>query len=228
MTPDFFATYRELLLAELRRTLEGLSMSHGAVLRDSLSPSEETGLAKPDLTPALVCLLTADALGAWAEPALPGATSLALLALMTNVLDGLRASDANEDGPLMKAWGMPRLLNAGDGLYALAQDKLHKADLGGNTARKLAALELLDKASRLYSEVLYEGATASGFKRQDVHGIAAALGGVSVGATQETAALLLKFGETDKIDESWRASIPDAALEKLKAAADYIAEEAGG
>ena len=158
--PDPFEPYQGVLIAELRRTLEGLSAQHAALLRQQLTKVEKERQQSSNQTflPALLCLLTADAVAAEQEAALPGATSIALLALMTSVFDDIAGEGSPPgDAPLLEAWGMPRTLNAGDAFFVTAQNALAGLqESRHDEGRRVEACRIIDAACRGLAEELYQ------------------------------------------------------------------------
>jgi geranylgeranyl diphosphate synthase type I len=235
---DPFASYRQPLLADLRRTLEASDLSHAALLREqfaAMSTAGTGGDTGPELLPSFLCLSTAEALTGRADEALPPATALALLATMGRVFAELASSGAGRTGAgshLEAAWGLPRTLNAGDAFYAAAQSTLLGAP-GGTPERNLKALEMLDSASRAYSDELHQRLA---LPRDRVSHSAAllsagtALGALYAGAGPAVVEALAAFGrsvasgaDTAPLD---RISISNEARRRLTDAAKYIEEVA--
>jgi geranylgeranyl diphosphate synthase type I len=184
MTTDQFAPYRPLLAKELQRAVGGVARSHVALLRQQIESPAGGGA----LTPALLCLLTADALGAQPEAATPAAAALALLAQMRTVF-----TDLPEDKDLVREWGLPRALNAGDAFYALAQDALLRSGLSAE--RRIEALAWLDQASQGFSSALYDRSVVQ--SHGAVLAAAVALGALSAGADDATIAALSRPGSAN-------------------------------
>ena len=196
---DPFASYRALLREGVKQALVEQKGSHAALLHAQLAEGDP-----PREGPApLLCLLTADALGARPENALPAATALLLLTEMGRVFRDIAADGAG----LAKPWGMPRALNAGDGLFALAQDALLAADAGLSADRRLRALDLLDAAARALGgelEAAAEGAAAP--PGSSLLAAALALGGLAAGAGADIVEQLGAYGA------SLAAGAPDDVL----------------
>jgi hypothetical protein len=239
MSADLFDAYRPALTAELRRVVEDVSLTHGALLREELARLTDGKLTSQEsLLPSLLCLLTADALTGQPDEALPAATSLALLDLMADAFGQISAGEADQRS-LTATWGMPRALNAGDAFFVLAQDALLSAQ-NLDAERKLAAIALMEEASRSVSERLHAraaGEQANAFR--ELLCIAAALGALSAGAGAESIEAVRRFGSgqrgvgaeavgraTSPSDQSGNAnltSFTEAARAKLRAAGEYIA-----
>jgi geranylgeranyl pyrophosphate synthase len=232
MTDDPFAGYRPALLAELHRQVKGESLQHHAVLLQHLSPLVKNESTERDLMPALLCLLAAEALGGRVEDALPAATSLALLANMAAVFEGIaEAGRPGADGALLQSWGMPRALNAGDAFFALAQASAVETKAGSllQADRRLQLLRVMDEVSQLLSETLYSrSATWNGEARPGgLFSAAMALGAICAGSDEATAEAITRFGDTLDAGEpaaSLLQGLSEAARSRLIEAAKYIAE----
>lgn len=125
----------------LQRTVDGLGGGYAAPLRRQLR-------AEGDVYDAAVLCLGLGRIGGEETKTLPCALTLGLLEEMGRVFLGL------EDGTKVTgAWGMPRTLNAADGLYALGRQLLlsHEAL---DAASRLRALSIHADAARSFSEAL--------------------------------------------------------------------------
>jgi hypothetical protein len=226
VTADPFAGLRAMLMAELRFRVESVSETHGELLRRHVARLDGEH-PEVDISSALLCLLTAEALGAPPEDALPAATSLALMSLMADVMAGL---SREERGSLWREWGMPRALNAGDAFYALAQDTLLRSPaFAADPDRGLEAMNQLDLAARAHSEALYAPGADGAGPRAMVLSCAAALGALSVNAQPLAIELVadiaaLRDASADDGERARNAGVSTEALAKLRAAAKFIAE----
>jgi hypothetical protein len=210
MNADPFASYRPVLEAALTRALDSLSTSHVVLLNQQIVASNDT-----PRDAALLCLLTADALGARPEAATPAAVALALLDAMGSVFTELDAADV----PLAR-YGMPRSLNAGDGFFALAQSALLHAVDGPEPEQRLAAVDLLDATCRAYADELHARLQADYTPPAPALTPAAlALGALSAGASQEGVGALAN-------GDVGAASLPADARAKIDAALQYQAHRA--
>jgi hypothetical protein len=204
MTADLFEPYRPILLSELRRVMEGVTLQHGAVLRQQAPTNAGEHSDDIALMPALLCLLTCETFGGQTEDALPAAVSLAFLARMADVFKGIAGADSGTDGTLMRSWGMPRALNGGDAFFALAQASLLDGKRGGlDPDRRFAAVGILDRASRALSEKLYGRSVTKSGAGGGLFAAATALGALWSGADDATVDALGGFGAS--ID----AGVPD-------------------
>jgi geranylgeranyl diphosphate synthase type I len=100
------------------------------------------------LRPAL-CLLCCEALGGAPEGALPAAVAIELLHNFTLIHDDIEdRSDTRHGRPtLWRVAGIEQAINAGDGLFALAQRTLLRlSDSGVEPARVLHAMSILNDA----------------------------------------------------------------------------------
>jgi hypothetical protein len=132
---------RERIVGALQHAIDGLDEGYAAPLRSQLRVENDSYDA------AALCLGLGSIAGAEAKTT-PCALTLGLLEEMGRVFMGL------EDGSSISGvWGMPRTLNAADGLYALAQHLLQTAE-ALDEAEKLAALSIFHDAARTFSEAL--------------------------------------------------------------------------
>jgi hypothetical protein len=142
-------TAPELELDELRGSIiDGLGRAVDALGSGYAAPLRRQLRAEGDVyDPAVLCL-GLGRIGGNEERTLPCALTLGLLEEMGRVFLGL------EDGSsVIGAWGMPRTLNAGDGLYALGRQIL-MTDEALDTESRLAALTIFTDAARGLSEAL--------------------------------------------------------------------------
>jgi hypothetical protein len=133
---------RRSIVDGLQRAVDGLEGGYAAPLRRQLR-------AEGDVYDAAVLSLGLGRIGGAETMTLPCALTLGLLEEMGRVFHGL------EDGStIIDAWGMPRTLNAADGLYALGRHILLKHEALDTRAR-LEALSIYDAAARAFSEALH-------------------------------------------------------------------------
>lgn len=237
---DPFAAYRPIVLAELRRIIDASAYSHAALLREqlaTLAAAEAPSSGPPDLLPSCLCLLAAEALGGSPDAALPAAAALALLSSMGRVFSEIASE---RDGPraasrLEAAWGLPRALNAGDGFFALAQSALLDA-AGADADRTLQAVDLLETASRSYSDDLNATLDAPSARGQrdrrpspTLLSAGASLGALYAGADGDVVDALGRFGRSmamaaPDVTLLDRVSLPSSARKRLLEAAKYIEE----
>lgn len=155
MALDPFADLRGHLHASINDTIAGLEFSHSQLLGQRVSPL--SGLeADQAFLPALLCALTAEALGAPSEAGLAAATALALVEGSAYVVDDLVIAGSGSDEPprsLIGSWGVPRTLNAADGFFALAHDGLMGLhDQGFDAAGVLGLADELNEGCRAWAE----------------------------------------------------------------------------
>jgi hypothetical protein len=135
----------------MQRAVDGLGGSYAAPLRRQLRAEGDV------YDPAVLCL-GLGRIGGEETLTLPCALTLGLLEEMGRVFLGLE-----DKSTVIDAWGMPRTLNAADGLYTLALQILLSYE-GLDAASRLKALSILAEAARVFSEALYahapEGAAA--------------------------------------------------------------------
>ena len=211
MNADPFAGYRPALGDALTRALDSLSASHVVLLNQQLAASGDD--ASHDA--ALLCLLTAEALGAEPHAARPAAVALALIEAMGKVFVELDSPEA----PLAR-YGMARSLNAGDAFFALAQASMLHAVDGPPPEQRLAALDLLDAICRLYADELHARLQTEYAARAPVLQLAAlGLGALSAGAPPDTVSALSQ-GEVERV------SISDEARARINTALQFQAPRA--
>jgi hypothetical protein len=189
---DVWAGRRELLRDAIARRLEALEFSHGQLVREQI----EAAAAEDYETAALACLAAAEAVGGLPDAAISGATALALLAQMGLVFTGLENSGGAAS--LSTAWGMPRSLNAGDAMFALAQMSLLSGRDEMTAAKRLQATAILDGGSRALVEALVttgrqEDAAAT--SQRALLPAALSLGGLLGGADDTTRERLKSLGQ---------------------------------
>jgi hypothetical protein len=217
MSADPFAEYRPLLLEEMQRIVDEVSLHHGALMRQKLEPAGEQDVS---LLPGLLCLATAETISGRADAAFPAAIALSLLATMAEVF-GAVAGGADDDG-LIHAWGLPRTLNAGDAFFALAQETLAGA-AGLDETRRLQAVALLDEACLQVSETLYgEARGARAEPGRGMVGAALALGALAAGSADSIVRSLAAFDISQNVNIT--AALPSAEREKLMAAVSFVRE----
>jgi hypothetical protein len=219
--PDPFAPYRELFLSSLPRATDRVTEAHGPLIREQAARLDEASIR-----PALLCLLTAEALGADAAKAMPGAAALASLAAMAAVFRDIAADGERGEG-LASRWGMPLALNAGDGFFALAQAALLTSAGSYEAALLLRACELLDEASRGLAEALQ---TDEARPARRLFSAAPALGALFAVSTSEIVASLSAFGRSlaaGAADATSLQRLGQEARARLQTAATYISERGG-
>ena len=191
MTTDPWARYRHLLLKSLDDAANGIEFTHAELVRE-----QQASGAGESLLAGIVCLRAAEALGASAERAVPGATAVVLVAQMADVFLSLESQDGGAS--LSTAWGMPRALNAGDAFFAAAQHAILEDDGEISVQRRLQALSILDEATRRYMGALLAASEARTGAREEQPLLLAALllAGVYAGADDLTMSRLRRLGGT--------------------------------
>ncbi len=191
MTTDPWAPYRAMLGEAVHRAVAGERLSHAELVRLQVDADEGA-----DDVAALLCLRFADAVCGNPEAAVPPATSLALLSQMARVFLGLESQGGAPS--LSTAWGMPRVLNAGDAFYALAQEALLATHDELPAAKRLRAVDTLDVAVRDYAEALNAapGVDQLAAGQQALVPAAATLAGIYAGADDDTMTRLQGFAES--------------------------------
>jgi hypothetical protein len=184
---------RGVIVEGLQRAVDGLAAAYAAPLRRQLR-------AEGDVYDAAVLCLGLGRIGGAETKTLPCALTLGLLEEMGRIFLGL------EDGSaIIDAWGMPRTLNAADGLYALGRHILltHEAL---DTESRLAALSVYDGASRDFSEALQawapEGAAGLQKAAQSLCPAAASFAALCCGIGAETRDRLVALASAPHDDAS--------------------------
>ena len=146
---DLWAGHRALLNEGISRYLDEGTYTSGQLIREQVEASEPAAYE----TAALACLAAAEAVGASAKAALPGAVAIAFMSQMALVYMSLDNSGGAPS--LSTAWGMPRALNAGDAMFALAQESLLSAEDELTAEVRLQAAALLDTGTRQLVDALF-------------------------------------------------------------------------
>jgi hypothetical protein len=192
--PDPVAHQRELLQEAIAGFLAALPPGSGELVRaqfEATDPSDYDAAA-------LACLSAAEAVDASPIAAREGAVAMALLAQMGLLFSGLEADSLAPS--LSTAWGMPRTLNAGDAMFALAQDTILDARSELTPANRLTAASLIDQGGRDLIDALHDagGRESGSFGWRALLPAALALGALLGGAD---AGLRERFAE---LGRTWR------------------------
>ncbi|MEX2225515.1 MAG: polyprenyl synthetase family protein [Dehalococcoidia bacterium] len=168
---DALSRYRDPVLAGMRNALERPGVEHVRFMRYHLGfedaegkPAESTGGKM--LRPALV-LLACEAAGGDASRAMPAAVAIELLHNFSLIHDDIEDASETRHGrtTLWKLIGVQQAINAGDGLFVIAQRTLvDLADAGVPPARVLAASRMLNDACIALCEGQYADIN---FERRD-------------------------------------------------------------
>jgi hypothetical protein len=192
----------------LQLTVDKLGGGYTAPLRRQPRAGDE------DYGAAVLCLGLGSIRGEEAKT-LPCALTLGLLEEMGRVLLGL------EDGSsIIGAWGMPRTLNAADGLYALGRQILlsHEAL---DAESRLEALAVYTAAARSLSEALHawspQGDGALHNAARSLYAAAAALAALCCGLEGDSRQRLAALSE-DAAAESVEAALVKASALLLRKA----------
>ncbi len=132
---------REAVVDGLQRAVDGLAGGYAAPLRRQLR-------TEGDVYHAAVLCLGLGRIGGEETKTLPCAMTLGLLEEMGRVFLGLENGDSSD------GWGMPRTLNAADGLYTLGRHILLTHE-GLEPEVRLEALAVYTAAARSFSEALH-------------------------------------------------------------------------
>jgi geranylgeranyl diphosphate synthase type I len=150
---DVLSRYRDPVVAAMRAALERPGVGHVRLMRYHLGWEDAAGNAVASeggkmLRPAL-CLLCCEAAGGTIARAMPAAAALELLHNFTLIHDDIEDSSDTRHGreTLWRVVGVPQAINAGDGMFVLAQRTLMgMAEAGVDAARVLDAARTLDEA----------------------------------------------------------------------------------
>ena len=153
---DVLARYREPVVAGMRKALDRPGIEHIRYMRyhlgwDDAEGRTSDGVAGKMLRPAL-CLLCCESAGGDPRRVLPAAVSIELLHNFTLIHDDIEDSSDTRHGreTLWRIAGVPQAINAGDGLFVIAQRTL--LDLSG----KGVAPERVLQASRMLYDACVE------------------------------------------------------------------------
>lgn len=145
--------YRDRILGGLREAIDGAGVGYAGYMRYHFGWEDTAGNPIPEsagkmLRPAL-CLLSCEAAGADASPALPGAVSLELVHNFTLLHDDIEDASDTRHGrtTLWRIAGIPQAINTGDGMFVLAHRTLLRlGDRGVAAPAVLEAARVLDDA----------------------------------------------------------------------------------
>ena len=207
--------YRPAVIEELRSIFEGRTGPPYSLMRYHLGWQDRDGqpiAGRPGklLRPSL-CLLCCEAVGGDWRAALPAAAALELLHNFTLIHDDVEDESRQRHGreTLWSLWGQAQAINAGDGMFALAQVALIRLrDQGQPPARVLRANQILAEATLRLCEGQHRDLAATNKREitpedylEMIEGKTAALlaasagiGAVLGGAPTKTVAALSAFG----------------------------------
>jgi geranylgeranyl diphosphate synthase type I len=138
----------------MRAALDRPGIEHVALMREHLGFDGERDTGGKMLRPAL-CLLACEAVGALMERALAAAAAIELLHNFTLIHDDIEDASDTRHGreTLWRRHGIPLAINAGDGMFVLAQRTLLDLEQTGVPPdRILAAARVLDEACVILCE----------------------------------------------------------------------------
>jgi geranylgeranyl diphosphate synthase type I len=210
-----FARYREPLLDGMRAALDRPGIEHLRYMRYHLGWEDAEGKtvasgAGKMLRPAL-CLLCCEAVGGDIHRALPAAVAIELLHNFTLIHDDIEDESETRHGrpTLWSVNGIAQAINAGDGMFALAQRTLlDLVDTGVAPERVLAASRLLNDAcialcEGQYGDLMFESRARVtraeyeamiGGKTSALLGAAAAIGALAGGVGADAPSGFGEFG----------------------------------
>jgi len=204
--------YRDDVLAGMRRALGRPGIEHARLMRYHLGWEDAAGApidagAGKMLRPAL-CLLCCEAANGDATQAMPAAVAIELLHNFTLIHDDIEDHSERRHGreTLWRVAGMPQALNAGDGLFVIAQRTL--LDLPLAPERVVEAAQLLNDACVTLCEGQYadlgfesrervsraEYEAMIGGKTAALLGASAAIGALAAGAARDAVQAFARCG----------------------------------
>ncbi len=168
---DALSRYRDSIVVAMRDALDRPGVGHIGLMRYHLGWQDAQGNAVPRgggkmLRPAL-CLLFCEAAGGDIARAMPAAAALELVHNFTLIHDDIEDDSDTRHGrdTLWRVAGVPQAINAGDGMFVIAQRTLlDMSRVGVSSARVLDAGRILNDAC----VALCEGQYADiGFETRD-------------------------------------------------------------
>jgi geranylgeranyl diphosphate synthase type I len=208
---EILGRYRKLVVDAMRAALDRPGVEHIALMRYHLGWEDASGdaidaVGGKMLRPAF-CLLACEAAGGDLARALPAAAAIELLHNFTLIHDDIEDASDTRHGreTLWRRAGIPLAINAGDGMFVLAQRTLlDMADIGVSAERVLEASRVLNEACVVLCEgqhadisfearhrvslAEYEAMIAG--KTAALLGASAQIGAIAGGADDATAAAL--------------------------------------
>ena len=212
---EILSRYREDVLSAMQAAIDRADIGHASFMRYHLGWQDAAGQAIPAvggkmLRPAL-CLVCCEAVGGDRQRAMPAAAALELVHNFTLIHDDIEDNSATRHGrdTLWRVAGIAQAINAGDGMFVLAQRTLLDiATAGVDAERVLQASRLLNDACTALCEGQYADI---GFETRDdvsqrdyeamiagktsaLLGASAAIGALAGGADDRTVAALGECG----------------------------------
>lgn len=209
------ARYREPVLDGMRAALDRPGVEHVRYMRYHLGWEDAEGNAIAHgagkmLRPAL-CLLCCEAVGGNPHRAMPAAVAIELLHNFTLIHDDIEDKSETRHGrlTLWRVNGIAQAINAGDGMFALAQRTLlDLVDTGVAPERVLDASRLLNDAcialcEGQYADLSFESRAhvtraeyeaMIGGKTSALLGAAAAIGALAGGGAADATTAFTEFG----------------------------------
>jgi len=151
--PEFFASYRNAVQAELKEIIDGSSLTPYGMLRYHMGWQDERShpchRESGKFVRSTLCLLSCQAVGGDTMQILPAAAALELIHNFSLIHDDIEdASRERHHRPtLWKLWGQPQAINAGDAMFSLAYLALLKLGKNGIADNKIIhSIHMLTKA----------------------------------------------------------------------------------
>jgi geranylgeranyl diphosphate synthase type I len=154
--------YNPLIEAEMKRALAGRDLIHYGLMRYHLGWEDRDGSPhqafQGKMLRPLLCLASCGAVGGESGRAVPAAAALELLHNFSLIHDDIEDGSPRRHGrdTVWQVWGVAQAVNAGDGMFALAQVTLHRlSEVGLAADQVLAVARLLGEASLRLCEGQY-------------------------------------------------------------------------
>lgn len=203
---DILARYRAPVLDAMRVALDRPGVEHLRLMRYHLGWEDASGAAADAsggkmLRPAL-CLLACEAVGGDITSAVPAAASLELVHNFTLIHDDIEDGSARRHGreTLWRVAGVPQAINAGDGMFVLAQRTLlAMTDAGVEAARVLEASRLLNEACVALCEGQYADIGSEARERVTLAEYEAMIAGKTAALLGASAAIGATAGGADPV-----------------------------
>jgi hypothetical protein len=212
--------HRDEVRRYLSRTLDSRPLQHTPLVRAGLGMAEGTTTDESRLDYAAFALAISEAFGHDARGALPAAAAVAFVTAAVGIREDLKLEEAS--GSMTshwRRWGMPRTLNAADAMISLAH--LSVLDLG--TDRGLAAARLLDEATLLLSEALYESGQGAGDTSSGLLALAAGLAAIASGSSEAGEALWQRLAARRQGDS--RGAVAERAVQAMEPVLSDLPDE---
>ena len=205
------ARYRPRVIVGIREALDGAAVRHAQLMRQHLGIEDGGAPTSGKLLRPSLCLLSCEALRGDPARALPAAVAIELTHNFTLIHDDIEDNSSTRHGrpTLWTRAGIPQAINAGDGMFVLAERTLLRmADAGVPPERVLEASRVLNDACvRLcegqYADIGFEARTEVSLAEYEAMiagktgallGASAAIGAIAAGVDAPTVDALAECG----------------------------------